>query len=92
MSCSIAFETLVAEQFEPVRMFAAGQEFAGAFADAFGPVAAWEATVVEVELEQFQVVRPQMAAQKEVTTQSAIEYRRAGMARTVWRASSRTAC
>ena len=46
MSCSIAFESLVAEQFQPVRMFVAGQEFAEAFADAFGPVAAWKATVV----------------------------------------------
>ena len=45
-------------------MFGSGQQLARTFARALGPFAAWEGAVVEVELEQFQVIRPEMTAQE----------------------------
>jgi len=41
-----------AEHLQPVWVRLAGQKFGRAFADAFGPVAAFEEAVIEVELEQ----------------------------------------
>ena len=52
---SVALETLVAEQFEPVRVGFAGQQFAGTFSLSLWSLAAEETVVVEVELQQFQV-------------------------------------
>jgi hypothetical protein len=49
---SVALEARVAEQFEPVRMLLAGQEFARTFSLALRAVATWKRAVVEVELEQ----------------------------------------
>src|SRR4029077_8126015 len=70
---SVAFEPLVAEHFEPMGMLGAGQQLARTFALALGPLAAWVAAMVEVELEQFQITRPEMAAQEEVAAQPAVE-------------------
>src|SRR5579859_6892519 len=49
------------------------QQFGGAFVDALGVLTAQEAAVVEKELKQSQVVGPQVAAQKEIAPQAAVE-------------------
>ena len=63
----VSFEALVTEQFEPVGVRLAGEQFAGAAVGSLGSFAAQEASVVEEELQQLQVVGTEMAAQKEVT-------------------------
>jgi hypothetical protein len=63
----------VAEHFQPVGMRLAGHEFGGTPADPLGSLTPQEAMVVEEELEQGQVVRPQMAAEKKVAAVNAGE-------------------
>jgi hypothetical protein len=50
-----------------------GQEFGRALADPLGALAPQEMMVVEEELEQGQVIGPQMAAEEEVAAQPAVE-------------------
>jgi len=58
----VAGEQREAQHLQPVGMGLTAQQFGGAFADALGVLTAQEATVVEKELEQSQVVGPQVAA------------------------------
>lgn len=66
-------ESFVAEHFQPVGVRLPGKEFGRTPADPLGSLAAREAAVVQEELEQRQIVRPQMAAEKEVVAQPAVE-------------------
>ena len=50
----------------------AGQQLGRAFADPFRMLAAEESPVVEEELQQVEIVRPQMAAEEEVAPQPAV--------------------
>jgi len=61
----------VAQEFEPVLVGPAGQEFRGAAADAFGAVAPREPPVVQEEPQQVQVLRPDLPPQEEVAAQTA---------------------
>src|SRR5271157_2263793 len=47
----------VAEHFQPVRVRLAGQQLRWAFAHPFGTFTAWEAAVIEKELQQDQIIR-----------------------------------
>jgi len=58
----VAGEQREAQHLQPVGMGLTAQQFGGAFADALGVLTAQEATEVEKELEQSQVVGPQVAA------------------------------
>ena len=56
-----------------MRMRLAGQQFGRTLADPLGSFAPQETTMVEEELEQGQIVRPQMPAKKEVAAQPTVE-------------------
>ena len=62
----IGLGQMKAEHVQPVRVRLARQQLGWAFVNAFGPFAAQEAAMVEEELQQVQVVRPQMSAKEEV--------------------------
>src|SRR6266404_3036833 len=61
------------EQFQPVGMRLAGQQFRWAAVDALGVLAAEEAAVVEEELQQVQIIRSQVTPQEEIVPQAAVE-------------------
>ena len=65
MSCSVAVESRVAEDLQPVRMRLSCQQFGGTFADALGPVTAQESPVVQEEPQQIQVPMADLATQEE---------------------------
>ncbi len=67
----IAREPRVAEHLQPVRMRLARQQFGRALTNPLRMLAAQEAAVIEKELQQDQVIRPQLAAEKKVVAQSA---------------------
>src|SRR5262249_31795582 len=69
----LAAEALVAAQFQPVGVSLPGQQLAWALADALWVFTPREPPVVEVVLQQLQVVRPELPAQEEVVSQSAIQ-------------------
>ena len=56
-----------------MRVTFSAKHFDRAFLHPIRVLAAWEATVVEEELEQGQVIWPQMAAEKEVVAQPTVE-------------------
>jgi len=70
---SVTLESLEAQQFQPVRMRAARQEFCRASAHPFGTLAAWKPAVVQVEPQEFQVVVADLPTQEEVRPQAAVE-------------------
>ena len=70
---SIPGEPRVAEHFQPVRVGFARQQFRRALADAFGSLTPQEAAMIEEELEQGQIVRPQMAAEEEIVSEPAVK-------------------
>ena len=69
----VAAESLEAEKFQPVTMFLAIQQFCETFANTFRSVAASEATVVEKETQQIQIIVADMSPQREVISQAAVE-------------------
>ena len=66
MGVSVAMESRVAEEFQPVRMRLPRQQFGGTLAHSLGPVAAREPPVVEEEPQQVQVPVADLTAQEEV--------------------------
>jgi hypothetical protein len=70
---SVAMESRIAEQFQPVGMRLGGAQFGGTFADALGPVAAGEPPVVQVEPQQIQISLADLTPQEEVAAQTAVK-------------------
>src|SRR5262245_29394125 len=64
---------MVAEHLQPVGMPRTCQKLRRAFADPFAMLAAQEAAMIEEELKQGQIARSQVATEKEVAPQPAVE-------------------
>jgi len=73
MGLSVAMESCVAEELQPVRLRLPRQEFGGTLAHSLGPVAAGETPVVQEEPQQIQVRVADLATQEKVVAQSAVE-------------------
>jgi len=56
-----------------MRMWLPGHEFGGAFAHPLGPLASCKGAVIQEEAEQIQAPLAQLAAQKEVMAEAAVE-------------------
>ena len=63
----------MAQEFEPVFVRAAGQEFRGAASDSFGALAPREPPVVEEEPQEFQIPFSELPPQEEVLAEAAVE-------------------
>ncbi len=66
MRTSIALEAFEAEQFQPMRMWLAVEQFCGTFAYTFRSVATLETAVVEKKTQQVQIVVTDMSPQEEI--------------------------
>src|SRR5262249_38072964 len=70
---SDAGQELVAEHLEPMRVRLASQELRWRFPHTARAIASLQSSVVQVELQQGQIIRAQMATEEEVASQAAIE-------------------
>lgn len=68
-----ACATRVAEHFQPVRVSLAREQLGRALLDPLGMLTAQKASLIEKELQQGQVVRPQLAAEEKVVAEAAVE-------------------
>jgi len=59
-------KALKAEQFQPVRMWLAVQQFCRTFTNAFRPIATLEPAALEKETQQIQIILANMPSQKKV--------------------------
>jgi hypothetical protein len=70
---SVAVESPIAEQLEPVWMCLTAEQFGWTLAHPLGPVTTGETPMVQVEPQQIQVSTADLTAQEEVAAQTAVE-------------------